>query len=531
MYCAKNPILPGFRPDPSICRVLEDYYIVNSSFAYFPGIPIYHSRDLAHWEQIGNVLTKKSQLPLEGCGHSEGIFAPVIRYHAGTFYIITTNINKGNFIVTAEHPQGPWSEPYDLGDAAQGIDPDLFFDEDENGACRCYYVGTRPNQQGVRYHGDWEIWIQELDLATMSLTGESRKIWKGAMHNVKWPEGPHIYKKDGYYYLMHAEGGTGQNHSVAVARSRNLTGPYEGNPNNPVLTHRHLGGSYPVTAVGHGDLVEDGHGNWYMVVLASRRCEGYTNTGRDTWLAKVTWEDGWPVVNAGIGMLEETVTLPGEMADILPETHLYHFFVKELPAAFMMLRNPDQNAVSLLAREGYLRLYALPQSLMECDSPAYVCIRQQEYYYQAETEMEFESGAEGMEAGIAIVCDDQSQVRFSKKYLEGKPFLLIFHCQNGVENEVFRKEITSGRVGFRIVNRGQKADFYYRIAKRGWNKAVSDADMRSLSTEVSGGFTGCTIGMYASSNGGRVFGYADFALFAWEPIPDCKDMSRERCNR
>ena len=151
MLRAKNPILPGFRPDPSICRVGEDYYIVNSSFAYFPGVPIYHSRDLVHWEQIGNVLTRESQLPLAGCGHSQGIFAPTIRYHAGMFYMITTNISGGgNFIVTSKRPEGPWSEPYFLGTAAEGIDPSLFFDEQEDGSCRCYYVGTRPNQKGVR---------------------------------------------------------------------------------------------------------------------------------------------------------------------------------------------------------------------------------------------------------------------------------------------------------------------------------------------------------------------------------------------
>jgi beta-xylosidase len=160
MIQAINPILPGFYPDPSICRVGEDFYLVNSSFAYFPGVPIWHSNNLARWEQIGNVLDRNSQLPLDKSGHSGGIFAPTIRYHNGIFYMITTNVSGGgNFIVTATKPEGPWSEPYLLGGEAQGIDPSLFFDQDGT----CYYVGTRPNPEGVRYNGDWEIYVQKLD--------------------------------------------------------------------------------------------------------------------------------------------------------------------------------------------------------------------------------------------------------------------------------------------------------------------------------------------------------------------------------
>ena len=502
MLRAKNPILPGFRPDPSICRVGEDYYIVNSSFAYFPGVPIYHSRDLVHWEQIGNVLTRESQLPLAGCGHSQGIFAPTIRYHAGMFYMITTNISGGgNFIVTSKRPEGPWSEPYFLGTAAEGIDPSLFFDEQEDGSCRCYYVGTRPNQKGVRYNGDWEIWVQELDIERMQLVGESKKIWKGAMHHGIWPEGPHLYKKDGYYYLMHAEGGTGPDHSVMIARSRTLLGPYEGNPDNPILTHRHLGSAYPVTAVGHGDLVEDGQGNWYMVMLASRKCEGYVNTGRDTWLAKVAWENDWPVVNPGIGMLEDVVELPGEAVYVVPEPHAFCFFEKKLPDAFLMLRNPGEKVADLSAREGYLRLYTLPKTLMECDSPAYVGVRQQEYFYQATTEMEFTSKTEGEEAGLAVVGDERVQIHFVKRFSEGKSWMFLYDCHDGERVKVTKKEIPDGRIGLKIVNRGQQAAFYFRLPGEAWQEVASQVDMRKMSTEISGGFTGCTVGMYASANG------------------------------
>ena len=208
----------------------------------------------------------------------------------------------GNEINTA----GPWSDPYYLGEDAPGIDPSLFFDDDG----KCYYCGTRPNPEGVRYNGDWEIWVQELDLRQMKLVGESMAIWKGAVKGVIWPEGPHLYKIDGYYYLMHAEGGTGPEHSISIARSKKLFQWFEGCPRNPIFTHRNLGKNYPVIYAGHGDLVEDGKGNWYVVMLASRPCEGHSSMGRETFLAKVTWENGWPVIAEGVGHLEDTLELP-----------------------------------------------------------------------------------------------------------------------------------------------------------------------------------------------------------------------------
>lgn len=181
-----NPILPGFYPDPSICRVGDDYYLVNSSFAYFPGVPIFHSKDLVNWEQIGNILDREEQIRLTGARQSQGIFAPTLRYYDGTFYMITTNVSGGgNFIVTAKDPKGPWSNPYFL-EGAQGIDPSLFFDDDGT----CYYIGTKDRREGASYYGDNEIWIQKLDLHKMKLVGKSYAIWHGALKNVEWPEGP-----------------------------------------------------------------------------------------------------------------------------------------------------------------------------------------------------------------------------------------------------------------------------------------------------------------------------------------------------
>ena len=267
MKMYNNPIIPGFYPDPSVCRVGEDYYLVNSSFHYFPGVPIFHSRDLVHWQQIGNVLDRTSQVDLKGIRCSGGIYAPTIRYHKGLFYMITTNVDGcDNFFVTASSPEGPWSDPIIIG--GEGIDPSLFFDED-----KVYYVGQR-QKKNARFFGDCEIWIQELDVTTGKLLGEAAAIWDGAMKDGVWQEGPHLYKKDDYYYIMIAEGGTSISHSVMIARSKSLLGPYEANPNNPILTHRHLGKNHPITCVGHGDLIEAHDGSWWMVHLGCRPTEG-----------------------------------------------------------------------------------------------------------------------------------------------------------------------------------------------------------------------------------------------------------------
>lgn len=514
MVTATNPILKGFYPDPSICRVGEDFYLVHSSFAYFPGVPIFHSKDLVNWEQISHVLDRKSQLPLENCGHSRGIFAPTIRYHLGKFYMITTNVSSGgNFIVTANEPTGPWSEPYYLGEEAQGIDPSLFFDEDGT----CYYVGTRPNQEGVRYNGDWEIWVQEVDLTSMKLVGESTKLWKGALNGVIWPEGPHFYKKGDYYYLMIAEGGTGPNHSITVARSKKVTGPYENNPNNPILTHRHLGNDYPIRYVGHGDLIDDINGNWYVVMLASRPYKGYTNLGRETFIAKVTWEQDWPVINAGIGKLEQEVILPLEEVRKLPKSSTYHFTTNQLDFSFVMLRNPKEKMYSLTDRENYLRLFLFQESLKEESNPSYLAVRQKDYFYQASTYLEFEAEHELEEAGLCVLQSNLYHVRFVKRKEENKEWIMLIICENGVDKILIKEEVNAKKIELKIVNRGQEADFYYRV-KEEFKKLLENVDMHLLSTEIAGGFTGCTIGMYATSNGNESSNYADFAWLSYENL-------------
>lgn len=484
-----NPVLAGFAPDPSICAVGEDFYLVTSTFAYFPGVPIYHSRDLVNWQQIGNVLEREEQLNLLGSRHSQGIYAPSIRYHDGVYYLTTTNVGHGgNFLVTATDPSGPWSEPYFIQDAP-GIDPSLFFDEDG----RCYYVGTRPNPKGSTYDGDWEVWLQEFDVEKKVLIGVSTSLWKGALRDAIWPEGPHIYKKGAYYYLMIAEGGTGANHCITIARSHQIEGPYMGNPKNPILTHRHLGKAYPIQNVGHGDLIESTQGDWYLTCLASRMLEGYSPLGRETFLAEVVWEDDWPVVNPGHGKLLEQQAHP---LPLQGQAAVTHYTFDQWNAAFLFLRNPIQANYDLTARPGWLRLQPTAITLGELDSPTYVGLRQQSLDYQLSAR--FNVKLIDGEAGLAVVQSDQYSIRLVVSPHQASQQVKMITRIAGEEKVVGQVEIESHDVVLRLEGQGHQVKASCLVAGLGHSVAEGVAS-HYLSTEVAGGFVGCTMGLYASS--------------------------------
>lgn len=510
-----NPILPGFYPDPSICRVDDDYYLVTSTFAYFPGVPIFHSKDLVHWKQIGNILDRKEQLPLEKAETSRGIFAPTLRYHDGTFYMITTNVSSslGNFIVTAKDPAGPWSDPYPLGSA--GIDPSLFFDDDG----KCYYCGTQDRREGARYYGDNEIYIQELDLKTMKLVGESYPAWHGALRGVEWAEGPHIYKKDGWYYLLISEAGTGHHHAVSIARSKSLTEPFEGYKGNPILTHRHLGNQYPIVNVGHPDIVETQNGEWWMVCLASRICGGYyRNLGRETFLVPFIWEDGWPVINPGKGILEDTFlapNLPAGPVEQIPARE--DFDLPDLPMNFLYLRNPQLENYSLSAKPGYLQMKLAPDLLSSTGTPSYVCRRQQSFDFFAETFVSLQPASENEKAGIAIY---QSQ-SYNYQLLVGKRGSKSTLClirTYADESELIAEALLDDfypEMYLRITEQGQDLTFTYSTDGKLYRTLADHVDARMLSTDVAGGFVGNTIGLYATSNGepSDTCAYFDYLIY------------------
>jgi len=510
----RNPILSGCYPDPSICRVGEDYYLVTSTFEYFPGLPIFHSRDLIHWRQLGHVLDRASQFDLDEIRPSAGLYAPTIRYHNGTFYVINTLVDgktkRGNFIVTATQPQGPWSEPYWL-ENADGIDPSLFFDDDG----KCWYVGTHLNEAG-HYKGHTEIFLLELNLEKMKLVGEATVLWDGAVKGVVWAEAPHIYKANGYYYLLIAEGGTAHHHAVTIARSKNIIGPYEGDRGNPILTHRHLGLDFPVVGTGHADLVETQSGEWWLVCLAMRPYGGYFyNLGRETFLVPARWEDDWLIVSPGTGRVEFEYPAPD-----LPE-HTWmkiptrdEFNESTLAYHWNFLRTPREDFYSLSERHSYLRLKLRPPQLSEQSQPSFVGRRQQHIHFTAETEMEFTPRSDNECAGLALIQNNDFHFRFIVTY-EGETVIRLIKRSHGQDEILASKPVPAGYYTLKVMAHEQNYSFYFSTNGL-WHALAEHVDGRILSTPVAGGFVGAFIAMYASSNGQPSTNHADFDWFEYD---------------
>ena len=515
----RNPILPGCYPDPSICRVGEDYYLVTSTFEYYPGLPIFHSRDLVHWRQIGHVLDRPSQLPLEGIRSSAGLYAPTIRYSHGVFYVINTLVDgktkSGNFIVSATDPAGPWSEPAWL-ESAPGIDPSLFFDDDE----RVWYTGNRQAEQGD-YRGHTEIWLQELDLDAMRLIGEPLVIWEGAVKGAVWSEAPHLYKINSTYYLMTAEGGTAHHHAVSIARSRSVTGPYEGNPANPILTHRHLGLDYPIVGTGHADLVDTPSGEWWMVLLAMRPYDGYFyNLGRETFLVPVRWEEAWPVVSPGTGKVEFSYLAPDLPEQLWPAVPACdNFDTPALGLQWNFLRTPHDTFWSLVERPGYLRLRLRPEALSEQTCPSLVGRRQQHMDFTAQVALEFtpQSGQEC--AGLALVQSNDFYYCLVVTRTD-VPVVRLVKRAHGFDETLAEQPINAGRFYLKVEAHGQAYSFYSAVEAGNWRPLTENVDGRILSTPVAGGFLGTWIAMYASSNGQPGGNVADFDWFAYTGLED-----------
>ncbi len=510
----RNPILPGFYPDPSICRVKDDYYLVTSTFEYFPGLPIFHSRDLIHWHQIGHVLERASQLPLEGIAASKGPYAPTLRYAGGVFYVINTLVEgqtkSGNFIVTATNPAGPWSEPYWLKNAP-GIDPSLFFDEDG----RAWYVGNRMAMHS-QYQGHTEIWLQELDVKQMRLIGQPQVLWDGALKKAIWAEAPHIYKINGYYYLMIAEGGTAHNHAVTIARSEKITGRYEVNPRNPILTHRHLGLDYPIVGTGHADLVDTPSGEWWMVCLAMRPYGGYFyNLGRETFLTPVRWEEDWPVVSPGIGRVELSYPAPDLPEQTWPEVPARDDFDSlTLALQWNFLRSPSDEFANLSERPGYLRLRLRPQRISEQSNPSFVGRRQQHIHFTARTKLEFTPQSQNECAGLALIQNNNFHFLFVVTQGNNPVVRLIKRAQ-GMEVILAEQPIQAGEIQVKVEAHEQAYNFYFSEQRDEWYAVAENVDGRILSTPVAGGFVGAYIAMYASSNGRPSSNYADFDWFEY----------------
>ena len=509
-----NPILTGFYPDPSICRVEDDYYLVNSTFEYFPGLPIFHSRDLVHWHQIGHVLDRASQLPLQGVRPSGGLYAPTMRFSNGMFYVINTLVDgktkSGNFIVTATDPAGPWSEPHWLEDAP-GIDPSLFFDDDG----RVWYVGNRMAAQS-QYEGHTEIWLQELDSKAMRLFGKPQVLWDGALKKALWAEAPHVYIIHGRYYLMIAEGGTAHDHAVTIARSETVIGPYESNTRNPILTHRHLGLDYPIVGTGHADLVDTPSGEWWMVCLAMRPYGGYYyNLGRETFLAPVRWEEGWPIVSPGTGRVEFTYPVPNLPEQTWPTPPARDDFDSS-PLAYHwnFLRTPPDEFISLSERPGYLRLRLRPQKMSEQTNPSFVGRRLQHTHFRVQTKLEFTPQNENECAGLTLAQNNNFHFLFIVTK-ETEQIVRLIKRARGNEEVLAEQPIGSGEIYLKVEAHEQAYHFYFANKSDSWRTLAENVDGRILSTPVAGGFVGAYVAMYASSNGQPSTNHADFDWFEY----------------
>jgi alpha-N-arabinofuranosidase len=502
-----NPILPGFQPDPSICRVGDDFYLVTSSFEYFPGIPIFHSRDLVHWRQLGHVLTERRQLELAGVPSSDGIYAPTIRHDGARFAVITTHVGGGgNFYVTAEDPSGPWSDPVWLDQ--EGFDPSLLFADGT-----AYYTrdgkGPDPDHPLI-YQGT-------LDMAAGKIVEEPRPIWSGT--GGVWPEGAHIYLINGRYYLFAAEGGTSYEHSEVVARGPSPFGPFEPGPSNPILTHRERP-EHPIQATGHADVVQLADGTSWMVFLGIRPMQGSRThqLGRETFLAPLTWtEDGWPVV-APVELRMAAPALPPHPFTEAPARE--DFDAPRLAPEWCFVRNPDPQDLSLEARPGWLRLMGSAVSLDDVASPALIVRRQQHFRVRCRAALDFAPHESNEEAGLTVRANERFRYDLGVRLSGAGREAVLSTRLAGVARVVRRVPIGEGPVELRVTATEKTYRFGVEAAGKPW--ALGTLPAQALSAEEiarQGGkyFTGTCIGLYATGNGRRSTAPADFDWFEYAP--------------
>jgi alpha-N-arabinofuranosidase len=544
----RNPVLAGFYPDPSITRVGNTFYLVNSTFTYFPGIPVFRSDDLVHWRQIGNVIERPQEVRFDGLSVSRGLFAPTIRFHDGLFYVVCTSVDAGgNFLSVARDPAGPWTDPGWLTQV-DGIDPSLFFDTDG----KAYLLNNGPPVGPPKYDGHRAIWIQEFDIAARKLVGPRKVLINGGVDFAKhpaWIEGPHMYHHDGWYILMCAEGGTSTQHSEVVLRSRSPWGPFKPFAGNPILTQRDLPAdrANPITNAGHADLVEAGDGSWWAVFLASRPYEtAHYNTGRETFMLPVTWRDGWPSIlpagkdipyaaagaaaPAAVARPEAPAAPAGSTTDAAPTTGNFtwrdEFDSAVLQQQWLYVRVPKQPWVDLTHRPGWLTINALRTPLESLQNMSFLARRQQHLAFDASTELELPA-EKGIAVGLAAFQNEnywyflavrrraaasgsgeasaarpppsaasQQQPAAVQHPL---PLELFLEKRGGKQTEtVARMALDDGaRVKLKIAANARAYSFYFDEDGAGWKPLRENDDGSILSTDVAGGFVGAFVGPYA----------------------------------
>jgi xylan 1,4-beta-xylosidase len=515
-----NPILTGFYPDPSVVQVGTDYYLVNSTFSYFPGIPVFHSKDLKNWKQIGNVIDRPSQMDFMGEKLTRGLFAPAISHHKGTFYVTCTDIDHdGNFVATAKNPAGPWSDPVRVPQV-RGIDPSMYFDD--NDKAYMIFNSDAPDHKPL-YPGHRTIRMYEIDPVTLKVTGEEKQLVNGGVHLSEkpvWIEAPHIMKRFGWYYLYAAEGGTSVNHTEVVFRSKSVWGPYVAYENNPILTQKGLPENRkdPITSAGHAQFVDGPDGKTYAIFLAVRPYEGdYYNTGRETFIAPVTWKDEWPIINPDHKEIQYTYKADFKevkQRGTLPQAGNFGYtltFENSLDPALLFMRTIDSSSFSLSKKNG-LTMKLKPETIMETGNPSFIGKRQQHLYCTAETELVFAAKSEKEKAGLTIFQDERHFYLICKSIKENKPVIQLFKSgADGKEMELLSEMPVNGasQVKLRIVAEGNSYSFYFSNGPA-WQPLREKLDAKFLSTREAGGFIGCLFGMYATSSGDNTTNSASF---------------------
>lgn len=508
-----NPILRGFNPDPSICRKGNDFYIVTSTFEYFPAVPIYHSTNLAQWEQIGFCITDPSDIDLSASRATKGIYAPTIRYREDddTFYMITTLVKNDNYreneciLMSAKDPRGPWKKQYIK--EAEGIDPALFF---HNGEAYCL-GNMRPHPENPSDRSRW-IWISRIDLDEGKLIGEREILLKdGAVRGAACPEGPHLFYNDGYFYLIIAEGGTSHNHAVSAFRSTEIMGPYEPDPRNPVLTHRMMRRGSEFNSIGHADLIQLPDGSWWSSVLGVRPYEDpmLRNIGRETFIVPVIWEEGWPVFAPETGKVESTYESPVESRmEIIQRPDTSTSFPDSLPLSFETLRTSSCPAYTLSG--GKLSLHINRFSLKDPHPVAFAGVRQTEKIFMAETEVEF-NPAEGEEAGLAVLLNQDRHYTLAISETEGKRILRLSYAGEKIEEMECKDHLC-----LRFTCRGLDYQAWYKMPEDKEYKPFGPVLDGSRLSIMQGGFTGVMFGMYGTSNGKESLNSAAYSYFRYE---------------
>ncbi len=505
-----NPILSGYHPDPSICRVGDTYYMVNSSFEWWPCMPIHKSKDLVNWELIGYGKVDPAKLPVrEGTGNSGGIFAVTIRHHQGVFYLITTMIGgQGNFYITATDPAGQRSDPVWLH--SPGIDPSLFWDDDD----KCYYVGHGyPAKQ--RKPGHTSIWVQELDLKQGKLVGPVKHLTEGHSVDASYSEGPHIYKHDGKYVLLISEGGTEFNHSVTQFYSDSIFGPYLPNQINPILSHRHLGSQMHIQSTGHADIVDTPEGEWWMVALGTRNFDGQGYLARETFLVPMKWEYIYGqlgiAVNPGVGQIltrDKRPNLP--WSPIAPKPARDEFDKPELNLEWNMLRSPSEQWYTLANSK--LTLQVRPQHVREFTNPSLLAQRIRDIRFKASTRMTFKSQKQNEEAGLVLYRDTEDYVTLTRK---GNTVVLTSMIL-GKQETVATQTVKSADLRLYVKADGKNLHFAYQEADGKINEIPVAVPLTAIGDTHGGQFNGPMIGVYASSNGEKSRNKATFEWFEME---------------